>query len=346
MLLLISGSVHPNPGPSSVNFSIGHLNARSLNVSDKLTEISVLASLYGFDVFAFSETRLNFSIANDSIVIPGYSYPMRKDRVGKHGGGVAIYAKYYIAVKRRVEFEYSAGLELLWVQCNVDNFAFLCGVCYRPPNHDQSAIEEKAFFESLQMCFDNICGQIFLAVVLLGDFNAHFNYGDTLSPNTNIGIRVFKFLESNNLYKLVDNPTRITQTGESILGLIISDSPGFFVSSGTLSPPANCDHCIIYANLNCQKHKPKSFSREIWNFNDVDIDGLNSTLSNVDWNDVFDATPFDIDVIYQRFFYLFVGTVESFIPHKNVTIRPRDKPWMTGQIRQSIRKRDRLLQSN
>ena len=138
-----------------------------------------MASLYGFDVFAFSETWLNFSIANDSIVIPGYSYPMRKDRVGKRGGGVAIYVKDHIAVKRRVEFEYSAGLELLWVQCNVDNFAFLCGVCYRPPN--QSAIEEKAFFESLQMCFDNSksCGQIFSAVVLLGDFNAHFNYGDT-----------------------------------------------------------------------------------------------------------------------------------------------------------------------
>ena len=124
MLLLISGSVHPNPGPCSVNFSIAHLNARSLNVSDKLSEISVLASLYGFDVFAFSETWLNFSIANDSIVIPGYSYPMKKDRVGKHGGGVAIYVKDHIAVKRRVEFEYSAGLELLWVQYNVDNFAF------------------------------------------------------------------------------------------------------------------------------------------------------------------------------------------------------------------------------
>ena len=234
-----------------------------------------------FDVFAFSETWLNFSIANESIVIPGYSYPMRKDRFGKRGGGVAIYVKDHIAVKRRVEFEYSAGLELLWVQCNVDNFSFLCGVCYRPPN--QSAIEEKAFFESLQMCFDNIksCGQIFSAVVL-GDFNAHFNYGDTLSPNTDIGIRVFNFLESNHLYQLADNPTRITQTGESILDLIISDSPGFFVSSGTLSPPANCDHSIIYANLNCQQHQPKSFSREIWNFNDVDIDGLNSTLSSVD----------------------------------------------------------------
>ena len=71
----------PNPGPSSVNFSISHLNARNLNVSEKLSEISVLASLCGFHVFAFSETRLNFSIANDSIVISGCSYPMRKDRL-------------------------------------------------------------------------------------------------------------------------------------------------------------------------------------------------------------------------------------------------------------------------
>lgn len=36
MLLLVSRSVHPNPGPSSVTFSIAHLNARSLNVNDKL----------------------------------------------------------------------------------------------------------------------------------------------------------------------------------------------------------------------------------------------------------------------------------------------------------------------
>ena len=66
--------------------------------------------MYGFDVFAFSETWLNSSVSNDSILIPGYSLPLKKDRLGKRGGGVAIYAKDHIAVKRRVEFEYSAGL--------------------------------------------------------------------------------------------------------------------------------------------------------------------------------------------------------------------------------------------
>ena len=50
-LLLMSGSVHPNPGPNNINFSIAHLNVRSLNVNDKVSEISVLACLHGFDVF-------------------------------------------------------------------------------------------------------------------------------------------------------------------------------------------------------------------------------------------------------------------------------------------------------
>ena len=49
---------------------------------------------------------------------------------------MAIYAKDHIAAKR---LGYSAGLELLWVQCSLNNFVFLCGVCYRPPN--QSANE-------------------------------------------------------------------------------------------------------------------------------------------------------------------------------------------------------------
>ena len=87
--------------------SIAHFNVRSLNVNDKLSEISVLACLYGFDVFAFFETWLNssYSVSYDSIlmIIPGYSLPLR---VGKRGGGVAIYAKDHIAVKRLVEFEY------------------------------------------------------------------------------------------------------------------------------------------------------------------------------------------------------------------------------------------------
>lgn len=74
--------------------------------------------------------------------------------------------------------------------------------------------------EALQLYFDNIkgCGQIFSAIVLFDDLNAYFNYGESSSPNIDIGIRVFKFfLESNISYQLEDNPRRITQAGSPLL---------------------------------------------------------------------------------------------------------------------------------
>ena len=54
ILLLLSDSVHPNPGPRQSYLSIAHLNARSLNICDKISEISVIAFQHKFDLFAFS----------------------------------------------------------------------------------------------------------------------------------------------------------------------------------------------------------------------------------------------------------------------------------------------------
>lgn len=77
ILIFLSGTVHPNPGPGEFWISVAHLHARSLNISDKLSEISAIAFLHKFDVFAFSETWLNSNIPNNSILIPGYNTPLR-----------------------------------------------------------------------------------------------------------------------------------------------------------------------------------------------------------------------------------------------------------------------------
>ena len=46
--------------------------------------------------------------------------------------------------------------------------------------------------------------------------------------------------------------------------------------------------------------------------------------------------------MYKNWFDCFRGIVESYIPRKTVTIRPRDKPWMNTTVRRAIRKRNRL----
>ena len=98
-------------------------------------------------------------------------------------------------MKRRVDLEPSNQLGVLWALCNVKNFTVLCGVCYRPPN--QSADDDQVFFDSLQCCLDKIfsCGQKFSAIVLLGDCKAHYNFSNSCLLRTDIGVKLFNFLE-------------------------------------------------------------------------------------------------------------------------------------------------------
>ena len=114
---------------------------------------------------------------------------------------------------------------------------------------------------------------------ILGDFNAHYNFKETLTSNTDVGVILYNFLECNNLSQLIEEPTRISLHGETILDLIVTDSPGFFISSGTLSPPANCDHNIVFANLHILTCKTKAYKRSVRNYNNVDLDGLNTAHS-------------------------------------------------------------------
>ena len=51
----------------------------------------------------------------------------------------------------------------------------------------------------------------------------------------------------------------------------------------------------------------------------------------------------DINIVYKNWFDCLRGIVESYIPHKTVTIRPHDKPWMNTTVRGAICKRNSLL---
>ena len=64
-----------------------------------------------------------------------------------------------------------------------------------------------------------------------------------------------------------------------------------------------------------------------------------------DWNDIFidNLVNINIDILYDKWISLFLSIIDSFIPSKMVTIRPRDKPWMNGDIRRAMNKRNRLL---
>ena len=121
LLVLLAGDVSSNPGPTHTNagkllgkrgFRFAHLNAHS--IVNKMDEIRLLLRDNPFEVFAVSEARLNSSILDSEVSVPGYTL-VRNDRNVKRGGGTVIYVKDGVSFKQRIYLS-SETFETLWIE--------------------------------------------------------------------------------------------------------------------------------------------------------------------------------------------------------------------------------------
>jgi hypothetical protein len=80
------------------------------------------------------------------------------------------------------------------------------------------------------------------------DLNSHY---DVKKPrdSTDAENCLQSFLEGNNLVQMIEEPTRVTQHQATILDVVITSCPSYFTLTGTLSPPSNCDHSVIFAHM-------------------------------------------------------------------------------------------------
>ena len=147
-LLLTSGDVHPNPGPSSMssnssssNFSNSsndsflntlklskHLSFIHYNVQSIANKLDILtAELSDFDILAFSETWLNTAIQTTDLLMPNFKPPERKDRARDHHGGVMIYVKDSVHYIRRNDLE-PLNIECIWIEIQLKQIRLLFGL--------------------------------------------------------------------------------------------------------------------------------------------------------------------------------------------------------------------------
>ena len=221
-------------------------------------------------------------------------------------------------------------MEFLWIEFRIKHRDVLCGVCYRPPDNDSVSLAN--FFEYFQLVLDKI-RQIRRRCCIVTTLLRRYSSG----RNSDVGEKLYSFLENNNLVQLITEPTRVTCHSLTILASVITNCPGHSSTSETLSPPSNCDHSVIFANMNIFAYRSRSYKRQVWNFSNVDTTNVNGELSELDWISLCDE-------IYSRWYGYFRLIVEKYIPLKTVTIRAKGKPWMDSKVRLSIKRRDRLLQ--
>ena len=74
-MLILSGNVHENPGPTDCNLKFFHWNLDSLSAREntKISLIEAYNSVFSYDLIAISDTRLDRSISNEDIHIGGFA---------------------------------------------------------------------------------------------------------------------------------------------------------------------------------------------------------------------------------------------------------------------------------
>ena len=240
-------------------FKLASLNIASL--PKHIDELRVLLSDNPLDILSINETRLDGSVSEDEVYIPGYDI-IRHDRKhnGRFGGGVCIY------VQSNINFSLRPDLSDIHL-CKPRSKPFLIATWYRPPN---SSTEIFSHFESFfgKLDAENV------EFYLMGDFNCNL-----ASPQPDINtVLLTNIVNIYNLYQLIDSPTPITITS-SLIDVIFTNCQNNIVSA-VVSHVSLSDHSLVYAfrkiSINSRKGHSTFTYRFCYDILTQDWDRLNN----------------------------------------------------------------------
>ena len=73
------------------------------------------------------------------------------------------------------------------------------------------------------------------------------------------------------------------------IDLIFTNQPNLIIESGVQATLSNtCHHQIIYAKISFKIYYSPSYKREVWHYNDAQINSIQSSISNFDWKKAFE----------------------------------------------------------
>ena len=284
-----------------------------------------------------SETWLDSSYPSELLSLEGFGTPIRKDRTAAPGGGVATYIKDNLPCTRRLDLE-SINSECLWLELPLKFGLILLGVYYRPPG--QNAAEKDLFLTDLDQSITCAFECNPKTLILCGDFNDRCRTWDSDHSESDLGLRLVNILSQNNLFQLIKEPTRVNDVSESLLDLMITDSPGYVLNSGILPPISTSDHSVVFCTFSISHRVDRPFKRRIWDFKNANFEDLTKAALDAPFDTGFEVFD-DINDMASYWTDLFTGLCKDFIPSRDTLIRPKDKPWVTCKIKQLLRQRNR-----
>ena len=284
------------------------------------------AELSEFDILAFTETWLSPQTDTADLDLATYYRPERKDRDDGHGG-VILYVKETLRYKRKADLEIR-DIECIWIELINNHQRILFGLFYRPPNSNVNYLS--SIEDSLGLAIDTGIADI----IVTGDFNLNM-----LNPNS--ARKVETLCTQFSFFQTIDQPTHFTENSSSLIDILLVTNKNHLLSSGVSDPfldqPVRY-HCPIFGIFKFSKHRCKSFTRHMWNYDQGDYNRMREKASAIPWEDLQHD---DINVYADNILSTIDTIARECNPNRNVRIKVTDPPWITSTIKSLIRKRKR-----
>ena len=346
ILLVSSGSVETNPGPNSdrkstLSFAMWNLDSLPARDYSRIPVIESLQAVHDFDMFAICESSLHEQISNDNLLIHGFApEPLRADKPSTaHNGGVCLYFKENIPLKRRTDLELLEETLIVEIRQKNNKKLFFV-VSYRHPNLSSEATD--LYFSSLNRIVEKVDSEKPIGIILTGDFNARSSYFWEDDTDTREGQTLCELSISNNLEELISEPTHIRDDGsQSCIDLIFTDQKYAFTDVQVIPhSEAQSKHLIVHGKINFSVPCPPPYRRKVWNYDRANPTKISADWNSVDWDNSF--LNRDINEMASIFSEKFMLIMSENIPNRIVTCNDKDAPWINSEVKSAIRRNYRV----
>lgn len=173
-----------------------------------------------FCIFGVSETWLSPDYPSRFVNIPGYNL-IRADRCAR-GGGVACYVKVKYKYTTLIN-SVSNSVEQLWLKIRLGGQTVVVGVIYRIPS--ASPVH---FFDELYETIERVSLES-NSLILMGDININL-----LNTDLRDARRFQQLLDTFDTRQVINSPTRVTVTSESLIDVMCVSNNIIVKDFGTL----------------------------------------------------------------------------------------------------------------
>ena len=311
------------------NFNICHINAQSL--PGHFSEFYNTFNQPNIHAVLISESWLKPSLQSTCFSVPGYVL-IRNDRLGRVGGGVAIYLKSHISYKTICHSTSSNDsssspdcFEYLFIEINV-GVKFALGVVYCPHN--------KNYFNNLEVVLEDLLAN-YSHVTIMGDFNTCLLRDDVRARKLN------SILMSLNLRMLLLKPTHHTNYADTLLDLIITSNSDLVSKYGQFPASGFSLHDLIFVSLRLKLPKSKPVTLLLRSFQNLNIEKLRSDALSIDWSQVEAIRSIDekVDWLNSNIIALF----DKHAPRQLIKIKNQSSLWFNDDFRKARAKRDKAF---